>query len=308
MYKISDFDYLKEKIDFSYDNDISFYAVAASEDTFEEPMLFYLLDIKYLSVLEKHKNNIAGIICSSEINELIKNNYSTIVTSSPKTLFFLIHNNLKNNNKFPSIIEDGCIISEKASIAPYNVIIKSGTVIDDFVSVKENVEIGNNCYISNGSVVGSEGFNVFQHNGINILVKHYGKVVLGNNVVVLCNSCIAKSIYGHITTLIEDGVMIDNLVQVAHDAKIRKNAELSSGTVLCGFSEVGVGTFMGANSSIKQLTKVGNNNKIGMGAFINFNTGDNYTIAGFQPLPLDEARLLKNYNKKIIEELKQDFK
>ncbi len=306
MYKISDFDYLKKEVKYSYKRDFSFYAVAASEDCYDEPMIFYLLDIKYLEVLEKHKNNIAGIICTKEIDKLINKTYNTIVTSEPKTLFFLIHNNLKNEEKVPTIIEEGCTISDKAYIAPYNVIIKSGTIIEEFVSVKENVEIGHNCFLSAGCKIGTEGFNIFQKDGMNVLVKHRGKVILGDGVVILSNSCVAKAIYGHINTVLENGVMLDNLVHVGHDSKLRKNAELASGAVICGFGEIGEGAFMGVNSSIKQLLRVGNNTKVGMGAMVNFNTDDNDIIAGPEPKPLNDAKIMKHYNQKILEELKEN--
>ena len=305
MYKVSDFDFLKNEIDFSYKKDFSFYAVAASEDDYKEKMLFYLLDIKYLSFLEKHKDNIAGIICTKDIDKLINKTYKTIVTSEPKTLFFLIHNNLNDYEKVPTIIEEGCIISDKAYISPYNVVIKSGTVIEEFVSVKENVEIGQNCHIFAGCVIGSEGFNIFQLNGNNCLVKHRGRVIIGNNVNIMCNSCVDKGIYAHQYTKIEDNTFIDNLVQIAHDTKIKKNSEICAGVVTCGYVEVGENVFMGVNSAVKQLLKVGNNSKIGMGAFVNKSVDNNTTMVGTLSYPIEKAKILKSVDMMNIEKIQK---
>jgi UDP-3-O-[3-hydroxymyristoyl] glucosamine N-acyltransferase len=305
MYKISEFNFLKKEISFSYKKDVEFYCVAASEDKYNKKMLFYLLDLKYLSNLEQHKNNISAIICSKNIASEISKKYDVIISEEPKTLFFLIHNNLKQNESFDTIVEENCKISPLAYISPKNVIIKSGTIIEEFVSIKENVEIGNNCFIGAGSKIGTEGFNVFKLHKKNVLVKHHGKVIIGNNVTILSNCCIAKSIYSHINTIIKNNVMIDNLVHVAHDCLINENVEMASGTTLCGFTEIGEDTFMGVNSSVKQIHKIGKNNKVGMGAFVNFNTNDNSVIAGPEPLALEEARLYKHYKNQIIENLKK---
>ncbi len=304
MNKISEYDFLKKDIDFSYDKEIEFDAVAASEDTTRQKFIFYLLDLNYLDVLKAHEYNIAAIICPSHLKPYLTD-FNIITCEQPKTLFFLIHNNLPDDASFPTIIEEDCIISDKSSIAPFNVIIKKGSVIEEYVSIKSGTTIGENCFIGAGSIIGTEGFNVFKVNGQNKLVKHQGHVIIGNNVVILSNSCVAKSIYKHVDTIIEDNVMIDNLVQVAHDAKIRKNAELAAGVVLCGFSEVGEETFMGVNSTIKQLKKVGANNKIGMGAFVNNNTLDNEIIAGPEPMRLSDARILKHHHQELIKEIKE---
>jgi acyl-[acyl carrier protein]--UDP-N-acetylglucosamine O-acyltransferase len=304
MNKISDFNYLNEKIKFNYSDDIMFEAVGASEDNTNIPLLFYLTEIKYLKKLEEHSYNIAGIICPNHLQDKLTN-YKTIICEEPKTLFFLIHNELPDEESIPTVIEENCKISEKSYISPYNVVIKSGTVIEEFVSIKSGTYIGKNCFIGAGSRIGTEGFNVFQLNNKNKLVKHRGHVIIKNEVVILTNACIAKSIYNHINTIIEDNAMLDNLVQVAHDAKIKRNAELASGTVLCGFSEVGEDTFMGVNSAIKQFKKVNKNNKVGMGASINFDTEKNEVIAGHEPMPLRDARLLKKYKKELINKLKE---
>ena len=300
MYKFSDYNYLKNKIDFTLEEDFTFSSLALLSEASNNGLCF-LEDENFIDDLYNNSNNIVGVICNEEIGELIKDDFKVVITNRPKELFFLLHNSLEETDKFKTIIEDGCTISEKASISPYNVIIRKGTVIEDFVTIKDNVKIGFDCYVGTGTVIGAEGFNVYKLDGNYEMVKSRGKVVIGDSVKIMSNTVIEKSIYPESKTVIGNNCIIANGVVVSHDAKLSDKCLLASGTVVCGFSKLGENSYMGVNSSVKQINRIGNNTKVGMGACVNFDTEDNDIIVGSIALPLDKAKKLKDYNNSIIE-------
>ena len=305
MYRFSDYNYLKEKLDFYLEEDFSFSSLALLTEASNNSLCF-LEDKKFINDLYNNLDNIIGLICTEEIAEEVKDKVYVVVTNKPKELFFLLHNSLEDKERFLTIIEDNCTISSKASIAPYNVIIKSGTVIEDFVSIKENSEIGSNCFIGCGTVIGAEGFNVYKLDGNYEMVKSRGKVIIGDSTKIMSNTVIEKSIYPDSKTIIGKNCIIANGVVVSHDAKLKDKCLLASGVVVCGFSKLGENSYMGVNSSVKQINKIGNNTKIGMGACINFDTKDNDVVVGSDAKPLNRAKILKDYNNFVIDKIMEE--
>ena len=173
---------------------------------------------------------------------------------------------------------------------------------------KENVEIGSNCFIGCGSVIGSEGFNFFKLNGNYQIVKSRGKVVIGPLTYIMSNSVIERSIYPESKTEIGENCVIANNVVVSHDAKIKPRSLIASGAVVCGFSKLGEDSYMGVNSSVKQINKIGNHTKVGMGACVNFDTEDNDVIVGSEARPLKRAKKLKDYNNYLIDRIVEEDK
>lgn len=299
MYRLSDYDYIKEIINFDATNEIFFNSLALTCSVNDNCICFFE-DKRFIDEIIKNLSIMAGLICKEEDAHLFRGKVNLIICDQPKALYFTLHNSLENTNKFKTIIEDGCIIDDNAYIAPYNVIIKSGTNIAPFACINENVTIGNNCYVGSYSVIGSPGFNVFMLNGKQHLVKSRGGVHIGDESVILCNCTVQSAIYPESTTIIGNNCMIADKVAISHDSSIGDNCLLVSGTTICGFSKLEDGAYMGANSALKHVNIVGKNTKVGMGACINFNTEDNDIIAGFQALPLEQAKVLKKYNNSII--------
>ena len=115
----------------------------------------------------------------------------------------------------------------------------------DNVSIQENVTIGNDCILYSGAriyddtlignhcifhsncVVGSDGFGFAPNQqGEYIKTPQLGNVKIGNNVEIGSNSSIDRATLG--STVISDGVKIDNLVQIAHNVFIGKNFRIQN--------------------------------------------------------------------------------
>lgn len=139
------------------------------------------------------------------------------------------------------------------------------------------VKVGKFCSI------GSDGFGYEREkDGTLVKIPHRGNVIINAGVEIGNNVCIDRAVIG--STIIGAGTKIDNLVHIAHGAKIGKNCLIVAGSVIGGSCEIGDNCFIGINASIKNKVKIGNNVTIGMGAVITKDIPDNVTVIGINQI------------------------
>ncbi|MBP9742190.1 MAG: UDP-3-O-(3-hydroxymyristoyl)glucosamine N-acyltransferase [Burkholderiales bacterium] len=125
-----------------------------------------------------------------------------------------------------------------------NVVIGDDVIIGDNVTIYPNVTIyarvtiGDECILHSGVVIGSDGFgyapdkNKHRHK-----IPQIGGVKMGNKVEVGANSTIDCGTFN--PTIIEDGVVIDNLVQIAHNCKIGAHSVIAAHVGIAGSTIIG---------------------------------------------------------------------
>ena len=196
------------------------------------------------------------------------------------------------------IIKDNCIINnnviifENSIIGP-NVVVGEGTQIMPNCNIS-NTDLGENCFIQQGAVIGGKGFGFTPDTKIEI--RHIGNVVIGNNVDIGSNTTIDRAALD--STIIEDNVRIDNLVQIAHNVIIGKNSILASQIGIAGSTKIGENCIIAGQVGIAGHLFIGNNVKIAAKSGITKNIKDNSVIAGF---PATDIKLWK---KSIINQRK----
>lgn len=243
--------------------------------------------LDWINTIRKNKQSIAQL---SKAKVLLVDDSITnipgkvlIKVKNPKTAIALVGNKFfidkPSSGTHPSaVIHPDAKIGKDVFIGAFVVIgkcvIGDGSIISSFVKIYDNVEIGTNCKIKEGAVIGGEGFG-FQRdeNGNLFRFPQIGGVRIGNNVEIGANTCIDRGALSD--TIIEDYVKIDNLCQIAHNVHIGKNTIITAGAVVAGSSKIGHDCWIGINSTIKDQTKIGSNVTIGMGALIAKPTGDN---------------------------------
>ncbi len=105
-----------------------------------------------------------------------------------------------------------------------NVVIGDNTIIHPGVKIYADTKIGNNCVIHSGAVIGSDGFGFApQEDGSYKTIPQLGNVMIEDNVAIGGNTVIdCATLFGD-STLIRQGVKLDNLIQIAHNVEIGKN-------------------------------------------------------------------------------------
>ncbi|MHC6526038.1 DapH/DapD/GlmU-related protein [Vibrio proteolyticus] len=240
-------------------------------------------DFKVLYISDGNKGGensicayVKGVLPGKFNNQIIltKENidgYNCIVTSEPKkTLNDIIlyikekvgfKNNYSGKTNFDNIsIGKNCVIED-------NVYIGDGTTIEHNVVIHNGSYIGRNCLIRSGSVIGGEGYGFIKNADGNLLREHFiGDVVINDNVEIGYNCAVVRGLISD--TIVGYGVKMDNLVHIAHDCHIGKNATLTAGVSLCGHVHIGEGARLAPNSTVKQRVNIGRSSVIGLGAVI----------------------------------------
>jgi len=143
-----------------------------------------------------------------------------------------------------------------------NVVVGNNCVFFSGVKIYPNCVIGDNCIIHAGTVVGSDGFGFApQDDSTYKKIPQMGNVVIGNNVEIGANTTIDRATMG--STIIADGVKLDNLIQVAHNVEIGANTVIAAQTGIAGSTKVGKNCVVGAQVGIAGHICIADNVKIG---------------------------------------------
>lgn len=129
-----------------------------------------------------------------------------------------------------TIIEAGCVIAD-------NVIIEEGCHLYPNVTIYQGVKIGKRVIIHSGGVIGSDGFGMANENGVWRKIYQLGNVRIGDDVEVGANTCIDRGALDD--TVIENGVKLDNLIQIAHNVKIGAHTAIAGCTAIAGGTTIG---------------------------------------------------------------------
>jgi len=145
-----------------------------------------------------------------------------------------------------SVVGSDCTIMAGAFIGD-NVKIGNNTIIYPNVTIYRDCKVGNDCIIHAGTVIGSDGFGFANtKDGKYIKIYQNGNVIIGNDVEIGANSAIDRAVFN--STIIEDGVRIDNLVHIGHNCKIGRGSILVGQVGLSGSTTLNPYVIMGGQS------------------------------------------------------------
>jgi len=151
-----------------------------------------------------------------------------------------------------------CVIGNCVKLGA-GVIIGAGSVIGDEVEIDEHsrlyanvtlyhkVKIGKRTCIASGVVIGSEGFGFANQKGVWHKVPQLGSVIIGDDVDIGANTTIDRGAVDH--TVIEDGVKLDNLIQIAHNVRIGQNTIVAGCVGFAGSVVIGKNCMIGGKSN-----------------------------------------------------------
>lgn len=116
------------------------------------------------------------------------------------------------------------------------------------VTVYRGVQIGKQCSIHSGVVIGSDGFGFAQESGQWIKIPQVGSVVVGNGVEIGANTTIDRGTIED--TVIGNGVLLDNQIQIGHNVHIGDYTALAGCVGVAGSTRIGKHCMIGGGSKI----------------------------------------------------------
>ncbi len=163
-------------------------------------------------------------------------------------------------------IGEGTIVGQQVFIGE-DVKIGKNCIIHPGAKILAGSSLGDNCVIHSGTIIGSDGFGFApQEDGTYKSIPQLGNVLIGKNVSIGANATIDRATMG--STIISDGVKLDNLVQVAHNVQIGKNTVVASQSGIAGSSKIGANCVIGGQVGVVGHIEIADGTKIGAQAGI----------------------------------------
>ena len=105
------------------------------------------------------------------------------------------------------------------------------------------------------TVIGNDGFGFFEVNGKQMKIPQRGNVIIENDVELGANVCIDRATLG--STIIREGVKVDNLVQIAHNCDIGEHSIIVSQVGIAGSSKIGHHCILGGQAALADHVTLG---------------------------------------------------
>ena len=165
-----------------------------------------------------------------------------------------------------AVIEAGAQIGDDTiidagSYVGHETIIGSACHIYPHVTIRERSRIGSRVIIHSGVVIGADGFGFEMIDGRQEKIQQLGIVQIDDDVEIGANTTVDRARFGR--TWIQQGVKIDNLVQIAHNVVIGKNTVIAAQTGIAGSVQIGQRVLIGGQVGIIGHIEIGDNTAIG---------------------------------------------
>jgi len=147
-------------------------------------------------------------------------------------------------------IDSGCVVGRNSRIGMATHLLAN-------VSVYHDCDIGESCILHSSSVIGSDGFGFEFYQGEWLKIPQVGGVTIGNKVEIGACSVVDRGALNN--TVIEDGVKLDNHVQIAHNVKVGQHTVMSRGVGVAGSSVIGKNCIIAGMVGIKDNIEITDN-------------------------------------------------
>jgi UDP-3-O-[3-hydroxymyristoyl] glucosamine N-acyltransferase len=262
----------------------------------------FIVDAKYRDELKK--TQASAVILSEENRAYTDLPY--ILTKNPYAYFAKLLTLL--NPKVPptqkvhsnAVVENSAVIPSTCSIGPNvvigknvklgeHVVIGANCYLGDNVRVAANTElqanvtvyhdcvIGQNCTIAAGVVIGADGFGYANQNGEWVKIPQVGRVVIKDNVEIGANTSIDRGALDD--TVIEQGVKLDNLIQIGHNCLIGEHTVIAGCVGIAGSARLGKRCKIGGAAMILGHLEIADDITVSPGSMItrSLHQPDTYT-------------------------------
>lgn len=192
-----------------------------------------------------------------------------------------------------SVVGEGSQIYPQVYIGEF-VTIGKNCILYPGVKIYAGCKIGDNCILHSNVVIGSDGFGFAPTpDGSYKKIPQTGNVVIEDNVEIGANTVIDRATMG--STVIEKGVKLDNLIQIAHNVVVGSNTVMAAQCGIAGSTKIGKNCMFGGQVGIAGHLTIADNTKIGAQAGIMSNIKEEgKTLLGSPAL--DAKEYMKAYS------------
>lgn len=221
----------------------------------------------------------ACVIVAPQMTEAAVARGACIVTDQPYVYFAKLTQLWKRGRDsrpqvfiHPSaVIDSEAVVDPSASIGALCVVergarIGANTVLKSRVTVGEDCVLGERCIVHPGVVIGADGFGFAPDGESWEKIEQLGAVQIGNDVEIGANTCIDRGAMQD--TVIEDGVKLDNLIQIGHNVRVGRNTAMAGCVGVAGSATIGEHCTVGGGAIILGHLTLGAHVNISAGTLV----------------------------------------
>lgn len=159
-----------------------------------------------------------------------------------------------------AVVHASAVVDSTAHIGPLCVIergamVGAHTVLKSRVTVGEYCKLGARCIVHAGVVIGADGFGFAPSDGVWEKIEQLGAVSIGDDVEIGANTCIDRGALQD--TVLEDGVKLDNLIQIGHNVRVGKHTAMAGCVGVAGSATIGAHCTIGGGAIVLGHLRLG---------------------------------------------------
>jgi len=141
-----------------------------------------------------------------------------------------------------AVVDASARIDPSATVGPLCVVeagatVGAQTVLAPRVTIGRGCVVGARCIIHSGAVIGADGFGFAPHDGRWEKIEQLGAVRIGDDCEIGANTCIDRGALSD--TVLEEGVKLDNLVQIGHNVHVGAHTAMAGCAGVAGSAHIG---------------------------------------------------------------------
>lgn len=187
------------------------------------------------------------------------------------------------------------------------------SVIYSGVKIYHGCKIGKRCVIHSGAVIGADGFGFAPDaHGVYHKIRQIGIVELQDDVEIGANTTVDRATLG--STVVEHGVKLDNLVQIAHNVHVGHDTVIAAQTGVAGSTKLGAGCIIAGQVGFAGHISVGDHVTVGAQSGIPNNVVSGSRVMGYPAISAGEFARRNVYVKRLpdlfkkVDELEKSIK
>ncbi|WP_137174223.1 UDP-3-O-(3-hydroxymyristoyl)glucosamine N-acyltransferase [Massilia sp. HP4] len=173
------------------------------------------------------------------------------------------------------VIDSGCFVGREAAIGEYTHLFAN-------VTFHARCRIGKRGILHSGAVVGTDGFGFAVEAGVYLKIPQTGRVLIGDDVDIGANTTIDRGALDD--TVIEDGVKLDNQIQIGHNCHIGAHTAMAGCVGVAGSAKIGSRCTFGGAAMVLGHLEIADNVHISSGSMVSRSVLEPGQYTGFYPL------------------------
>jgi UDP-3-O-[3-hydroxymyristoyl] glucosamine N-acyltransferase len=173
-----------------------------------------------------------------------------------------------------TVVMAGCVIGENATLG-------GNTRLYPRVTVYHDCVIGDHVILHSGAVIGADGFGIAMEEGRWLKIPQIGRVIIGDHVEIGANTTVDRGALDD--TVIEEGVKLDNQIQVAHNVHIGAHTAIAGCVGIAGSAIIGKYCRIGGSAGILGHLQIADHVEIASFTLIGKSITEAGSYAGIYP-------------------------